>query len=85
MLKSTIVNEYGFDSFANGGYQSPLQSTSMGSNPLLMVDFKVYNYSQRLWVQPFAIGRCQSLLQSTKKDSHPLLNGGYQSLLQKVQ
>ena len=36
------VNEYGFTPFANGGCQSLLQSTRMGSHPLLMVDVKVY-------------------------------------------
>ena len=50
MSKSTTVNKNGFKSFANGGCQSLLQSTRMGSNPLLMVDIKVY-YSQQEWVQ----------------------------------
>ena len=49
MSKSTTVNEYGFTPFANGGCQSLLQSMTMGSHPLLMVDVKVY-YSQRVWV-----------------------------------
>ena len=40
--KSTTVNENGFKPFANGGYQSLLQLTRMGSHPLLMVDIKVY-------------------------------------------
>ena len=42
MSKSTTDNEYGFTPFANGRCQSLLQSTSMGSHPLLMVDVKVY-------------------------------------------
>ena len=46
--KSTTVNENGFTPFANGGYQSLLESASMGSHPLLMVDVKVY-YCQRVW------------------------------------
>ena len=50
MSKSTTVNKNGFKSFANGGYQSLLQSTRMGSKPLLMVDVKVY-YSQQEWIQ----------------------------------
>ena len=47
--KSTTVNMNGLTPFANGGCQSLLQSTRMGSHPLLMVDVKVY-YSQRVWV-----------------------------------
>ena len=57
----------------SGRCQSLLESTSMGSHPLLMVDVKVY-YSQRVWVHtPFANGRCQSLLESTSLGSHSLL------------
>ena len=40
MSKSSTVNKYGFNPFANGGCQSLLQSTRMGSTPLLMVDVK---------------------------------------------
>ena len=47
------VNEYAFTPFANGGCQSLLQSTSMGSLPLPMVDVKVY-YSQREYISTFA-------------------------------
>ena len=43
------VNENGFTPFDDGGCQSLLQSTSMGSQPLLMVDVKVY-YSQQEWL-----------------------------------
>ena len=50
MSKSTTINKDGFNPFANDGCQSLLQSTSMGSTPLLMVDVKVY-YSQQEWVQ----------------------------------
>ena len=66
------VNKNGFTPYANGRCQSLLQTTSMGSHPLLMVDVKVY-YSQRVWVHPFANGGCQSLLQSTRMDLLPLL------------
>ena len=45
----TSLNKNGFTPFANGRYQSILQSTRMGSHPLLMVDVKVY-YSQQEWV-----------------------------------
>ena len=53
MSKSTTDNEYGFTPFANGGCQSLLQSTRIGSHPLLMVDVKVYN-SQREYIVTFA-------------------------------
>ena len=43
--------------FANGGCQSLLQSTRMGSHPLLMVDIKVY-YSQREYIATFAESIC---------------------------
>ena len=49
MSKSTTVNKNGFTPFAIGRCQSLLQTTSMGSHPLLMVDVKVY-YGQRVWV-----------------------------------
>ena len=39
-----------YTTFANGGCQSLLQSTRIGSNPLLMVDVKVY-YSKQERVQ----------------------------------
>jgi len=59
MSKSTTVNEYGFTvtPFANGGCQSLLQSTKMGSHPSLMEDFKVY-YSQREYIVTFAESIC---------------------------
>ena len=38
MSKSTTVNEYGFTPFANGGCQSLLQSTRMGSH---QIDYQV--------------------------------------------
>ena len=47
--QSLLVNEYGFTPFANDGCHSLLQSTSIGSHPLLIVDIKVY-YSQQEWV-----------------------------------
>ena len=56
----------------NGRCQILLQSTRMGSHPLLMMDVKVY-YSQRDGFTPFANGGCQSLLQSTRMGSNPLL------------
>ena len=43
------VNENRFTPFVDGRCQSLLQSTRMGSHPLLMVDVKVC-YSQRVWV-----------------------------------
>jgi len=49
MSKSTTDNEYGFTPSANGRCQSLLQSTRMGSHPLLMVDVKGY-YSQREYI-----------------------------------
>ena len=52
MSKSTTVNKNGFTPSANGGCQSLLQSTSMGSPPLLMVDVKVYS-TQQEWVHTF--------------------------------
>ena len=72
MSKSTKVNECGCTPFANGRCQSLLQSTSMGSHPLLMEDVNVY-YNQRVWVHTLANGGFQSLLQSTSMGSHPLL------------
>ena len=57
MSKFTTVNDYGFTPFANDGCQSILQSTRMGSNPLLMVDVKVY-YSQREYIATFAESIC---------------------------
>ena len=71
MSKSTSVNENGFTPLANGGCQSLAQSTRMGSNPLLMVDVKIY-LSQREWVY-LANGGCQSLPQSSRMGSNPLL------------
>ena len=40
MSKSTTVNKNGFTPFANGRFQSLLESTRMGSHPLLMEDVK---------------------------------------------
>ena len=48
-FKYTPLNKNGFTPFANGRYQSLLQSTRVGSHPLLMVDIKVY-YCQQEWV-----------------------------------
>ena len=42
------ISDSRFTPFANSRCQSLLQTTSMGSPPLLMVDVKVY-YSQRVW------------------------------------
>ena len=53
MSNSTKVNEYGFTPFANGRCQSLLQSTRLGSNPLLLMDVKVY-YSQQEYIATFA-------------------------------
>ena len=64
MSKSTTVNKNGFTPSANGGCQSLLQSTSMGSHPLLMVDVKSTTVNE-YGFKPFANGRCQSPLQST--------------------
>ena len=55
MSKSTTDNMNGLTPFANGGCQSLLQSTRMGSHPLLMVDVEVY-YSQREWVYTLCKG-----------------------------
>ena len=72
MSKSTTVNKNGFTPSANGGCQSLLQSTRMGSHPLLMMDVKVYSTLKNGFT-PFDNGRYQSLLQSTRMGSHPLL------------
>ena len=48
MLKYTTVYKNGFTPFANGGCQSLLQSTRMGSHILLMVDVKVYYRQQEM-------------------------------------
>ena len=53
MLKSTTVNKNGVTPHANGRCLSLLQSTRMGSLPLLMVDVKVY-YSQQEYIATFA-------------------------------
>ena len=53
MSKSTTVNKNGFTPFAIGRCQSLLQSTSMGSNPLLMMDVKVY-YNQHEYIATLA-------------------------------
>ena len=53
MSKSATVNKIGFKPIANDGCQSLLQSTRLGSNPLLMVDVKVY-YSQQEYIATFA-------------------------------
>ena len=66
MSKYTTVNKNGFPPFANGGCQSLLHTTRMGSHPLLMVDVKVYYTVKKNGFTPFANGRCQSLLQSTR-------------------
>ncbi len=81
MSKSTTVNEYGFTSFTNGGCQSLLQSTSMGSNPLLMVDVKVY-YSQRVWVHILCQWWMSKSITVNKYGFKPFANGGCQSLQQ---
>ena len=72
MSKSATVNNNGFTPFANGGCQSLLQLTRMGSNPLLMLDVKVY-YGQQDWNHSFANSGCESLLQSTRMDSNSLI------------
>ena len=58
---------------ANGRCQSLLQSTRMVSNPLLMVDIKVYNTVNENCFKPFDNGGCQCLLQSMRMVSNPLL------------
>ena len=71
MSKSTIVNEYWFTPFANGRFKSLLQSTSMGSHPLLMVDVSLLQ-SKRMGALPLLMVDV-SLLQSTSMGAHPLL------------
>ena len=56
MSKSTTVNEYGFTPFANGRCKSLLQSTRMGSHPLLMVDVNVYYTVNKIGFTPSANG-----------------------------
>ena len=74
MSKSTKVSKNGLKLFANGGCQSLPQSTRMGSNPLLMVDVKVYHMSvNKNGFTPFANGGCQSLLKSARMGSNSLL------------
>ena len=53
MSKSTSVIKNGFTPFAYGRCQSLLQSTKMGSHPLLMMDVKVY-YRQQEYIATFA-------------------------------
>ena len=72
MSKSTTVNKNGFTPSANGRCKSLIQSTRMGSHPLLMEDVTVY-YVNEYGFTPFDNGRCQSLIQSTRMGSHPLL------------
>ena len=48
-LFTVSKNGFTVTPFANSRCQSLLQSSSMGSHPLLMVDVKVY-YSQQEWV-----------------------------------
>jgi len=69
MSKSTTVNKIGFTPFANGSCQSLIQSTRLGSNPLLIVDVKV----NKKGFTPFANGGCQTLLQSTRMGLTPSL------------
>ena len=57
MSKSTTVKKNGLTPFANGRCQNLLQSTRMGSHPLLMVDVKVY-YSQREYIVTSAESIC---------------------------
>ena len=52
MSKSATVNKNRFTPFGNGRCQSLLQSTRMGSQPLLMVDVKVYYSQQELGSHP---------------------------------
>ena len=73
MSKSTTVNKNGFNPFGNGGCESLLQSTSMGSHPLLVADVKESTTFNKNGFSPFANGRCQSLIQSTSMGSYPLL------------
>ena len=81
MSKSTTVNEYGFTPFANGGCQSLLQSTRMGSNPFLMVDVKVC-YSQQERVHTLCLWQMSKSATVNMNEFTPFANGGCQSLLQ---
>ena len=57
MEHDEIEHDQMFTPFANGGCQSLLQSTRMGSHPLPIVDVKVY-YSQREYIATFAESIC---------------------------
>ena len=82
MSKSTTVNEYGFPSFANCRCKSLLQSTRMGSHPVLMVDVKVY-YSQQEWVHTLCYWWMSKSTTDNKNRFTPFANGtGWQSLPQ---
>ena len=78
MSKAYFSQQVCITPFANGRCQSLLQSTRMGSNPLIMVnvkimvDVKVY-HGQQDWVHSFANSGCESLLQSTRMDSNSLI------------
>ena len=74
MSKSTTVNKNEFNPLANGGCQSLLQSTRMGSPSLLMLDVTESTTDNKNRFTPFANGTgCQSLLQSTRMGSNPLV------------
>jgi len=81
MSKSTTVNKNGLTSFANGRYQSLLQSTRMGWHPLLMVDIKVY-YSQQEWVDTLCLWWISKSTTVNDYGFTPFANGRWQSLLQ---
>ena len=81
MSKSTTVNQYGFTPFANGGCQNLLQSTRMGSRPLLMIDVKIY-FSQQEWVHTLCLWWMSKSTTVNKNGFTPFANGRCQSLLQ---
>ena len=81
MSKCTTVNEYGFTPFANGRSQSPLQSTSMGTHPLLKVDVEAY-YSQRVWVHTLCQWWMSKFTTVNKNVFTPFAIGRCQSVLQ---
>ena len=54
MSKSTTVNDCGFTPFANGGCLSLLESTRMGSHPLVLQSREyIATFAESLWIYKF--------------------------------
>ena len=77
------VNKNGFTPFAIGRCQSLLQTTSMGSHPLLLEDVKVY-YSQRVWVHTLCYWKMSRSTTVNEYGFTPYAIGRCQGLLQSM-